>query len=180
MGSPREVGQHNIRYTSNDAALVRNAKGSTFLAAQDKKEQKMEEIEVKGKNKVLLSPKEETPIGPIVCLRKADIKRFEETEECFILNFDPFDESLNFSKLSLDSHQDHAADVSINAEKGQVACRDYPHPRHLCVKFPFSTTPHESYCEMCYCCVCDTPAPCLQWNSFSVPHCDIADKNEYR
>lgn len=30
----------------------------------------------------------------------------------------------------------------------QVACRDYPHPRHLCAKFPFSSTQHESRCDM--------------------------------
>lgn len=29
-----------------------------------------------------------------------------------------------------------------------MACRDYPHSRHLCLKFPFHTTPHESYCEL--------------------------------
>ncbi|TKY74007.1 hypothetical protein E2542_SST02766 [Spatholobus suberectus] len=110
----------------------------------------MEETKVNGKSSVLLSPKEETPIGAVVCLRKEDIKRFEETEECFILAFDPY-ESLDFSKLSLDdknNHEDGAADVFIVAEKGPIACRDYPHPRHLCVKFPFATTPHESYCEM--------------------------------
>ncbi|KAM1345880.1 hypothetical protein FF1_035207 [Malus domestica] len=31
------------------------------------------------------------------------------------------------------------------------------------VKFLFKTTPHESYCEMCYCYVCDSPAPCGFW-----------------
>lgn len=30
----------------------------------------------------------------------------------------------------------------------QIACRDYPHPRHHCVTFPFGTTPHEKHCDM--------------------------------
>lgn len=29
----------------------------------------------------------------------------------------------------------------------QIACRDYPHPRHLCAKFPFGSTPHERHCD---------------------------------
>lgn len=48
----------------------------------------------------------------------------------------------------------------------QIALRDYPHSRHLCLKFPFKTTPSESYCEKVreivfvifnciYNCVCD-------------------------
>ncbi|KAE9587278.1 hypothetical protein Lalb_Chr23g0271971 [Lupinus albus] len=44
-----------------------------------------------------------------------------------------------------------------------VACRDFPHSRHLCSKFPFKTTPHVRHCEMCYCYVCDTSAPCMYW-----------------
>lgn len=30
----------------------------------------------------------------------------------------------------------------------QLACRDYPHPRHLCANFPFSSSLHEKYCEL--------------------------------
>ncbi|XP_061364069.1 RPM1 interacting protein 13-like [Gastrolobium bilobum] len=130
------------------------------------------------KSSVLSSPKEETPIRNIVCLkRKEDMKRFEETEECFILEFDP-SESLPLSKLSLDNKNNHddddAADLSIVAEKGPVACRDYPHSRHMCLKFPFSSTPHESYCEMCYCYACDSAAPCKYWTQ----HCG-ADGGDY-
>jgi hypothetical protein len=29
----------------------------------------------------------------------------------------------------------------------QIACRDYPHPRHLCAKHPFSSTPHDRHCD---------------------------------
>jgi hypothetical protein len=34
----------------------------------------------------------------------------------------------------------------------QVACRDYPHARYLCVKFPFKSTSHEKYCEQVLLC----------------------------
>ncbi|CAL0319579.1 unnamed protein product [Lupinus luteus] len=105
------------------------------------------------------------------------MKRFEETDECFILDFDPF-ESLEVTKLSLDDNNDDA-DLSVVAEKGPVACRDYPHSRHLCLKFPFSTTPHQSCCEMCFCYVCDLSAPCKYWTQPLAPHCN-ADSNNYR
>lgn len=124
----------------------------------------------------LSTPMSETPIRAMVCLkRKEDIKRFEETEECFILDFD--DPSDSLSKLSLEkendnNHNDDSPDISVVAEKGQVACRDYPHARHLCVKFPFTTTPHESSCEMCFCYVCDSVAPCKYWTRSEKPHCD--------
>ncbi|TXG48497.1 hypothetical protein EZV62_024372 [Acer yangbiense] len=45
----------------------------------------------------------------------------------------------------------------------KVACRDYPHPRHLCIKYPFGKTPHDNHCELCYCYVCDSTAPCNFW-----------------
>ncbi|CAJ1974490.1 unnamed protein product [Sphenostylis stenocarpa] len=131
----------------------------------------------------LVEPEEEeTPITPLVCFKREDMKRFEETEECFILDFDPYD-SFNFSKVSLNDknshHSDAAQDVHIVGENGKVACRDYPHPRHLCLKFPFTTTPHRSYCEMCYCCVCDEAAPCKQWTRFTSPHCDASARDGY-
>lgn len=84
---------------------------------------------------VVSSPtREETPVRAVVCLkRKEDVKRFEETEECFILDFDPFD-SLDISKLSLkdnkNNHDDN--DISIIAEKGQVSiCNSHsPYKTH--------------------------------------------------
>ncbi|RZC07389.1 uncharacterized protein [Glycine max] len=97
----------------------------------------------------------DTPIRAIACLKKIDdMRRFEETEDCFILGFDPY----AAVGLSVDSSAD---DVSVIAEKGKVACRDYPHSRHLCLKFPFKTTPHESYCEKV--------APCKDWKGW---HCN--------
>ncbi|CAL0305376.1 unnamed protein product [Lupinus luteus] len=125
------------------------------------------------------SPKEVTPssISNIACLkRKEDMKRFEETNDCFILDFDPF-ESLEVSKLYLNDN-DVDADISVVAEKGSVPCRDYPHSRHLCINFPFSTTPHESFCEMCFCYICDLAAPCKYWTQPLDPHCN-ADSSDY-
>ncbi|KAH7853838.1 hypothetical protein Vadar_007191 [Vaccinium darrowii] len=72
----------------------------------------------------------------------------DEIKDCFILDSDPNDSLIiDLSKLSISSDLD-ATDISVLAEKGQVACRDYPHSRHLCLKNPFGKTPHESYCEL--------------------------------
>lgn len=30
----------------------------------------------------------------------------------------------------------------------------------------------------CYCCVCDSAAPCTHWTRFGSPHCDATDKDE--
>ncbi|CAO2821383.1 unnamed protein product [Amaranthus hypochondriacus] len=100
-----------------------------------------------------------------------DMKKVEQVEDCFILDFDP-DEPSKLSNLSLcDNNSD---DVSVLAEKGKVACRDYPHSRHLCVTHPFKTTTHESHCKMCYCYVCEKPAPCEKWTKGDpcLRHCD--------
>ncbi|KAG6707591.1 hypothetical protein I3843_06G035500 [Carya illinoinensis] len=97
---------------------------------------------------------DETPMRSTLCLNSkssVDIKSIEEVEDCFILDFDPF-ESIELTKLSVNINpsdafvaSDGTSDLCVIAEKGQVACRDYPHSRHLCVNFPFDTTPHENY-----------------------------------
>ncbi|PON71949.1 hypothetical protein PanWU01x14_067910 [Parasponia andersonii] len=131
------------------------------------------------------------PISHILCLKNAnDIKLFEESEECFILDFDPFD-PIDISKLSVSekpaagdgdddddgNDNDDDADFVVLAEKGQVACRDYPHSRHLCMKFPFETSSHESFCEQCYCYVCDSPAPCSSWTEPKPAHCHASEQD---
>ncbi|CAN6569704.1 unnamed protein product [Malus baccata var. baccata] len=108
-----------------------------------------------------------SPIRQILCVKnKVDVKHFEDVEDCFILDFDP-SEPVQLFKLSVSDNggggHDGSPDIVVVAEKGQVACRDYPHSRHLCLKFPFGTTPHESYCDLCYCYVCDSAAPCGLW-----------------
>ncbi|OIV96910.1 hypothetical protein TanjilG_00492 [Lupinus angustifolius] len=80
------------------------------------------------------SPEPESPIRAIVCLKQiGDMKRFEDTEDCFILGFDPT-EAVVTSKLSLDKNQPLSDDVAIIYEKGQ-----------------------------CYCYVCEKVAPCSYW-----------------
>ncbi|KAL9225112.1 hypothetical protein vseg_001073 [Gypsophila vaccaria] len=127
----------------------------------------------------------------IVCVKKReDVKKFEEFEDCFILDFNPFEEDeeknhligVKFSQMCVSvktevvSDDDDDDDVCILAVKGQVACRDYPHPRHACATHPFQKTPHETHCKMCYCYVCDISAPCKKWTEGckdpSLKHCD--------
>ncbi|KAF4398857.1 hypothetical protein CsatB_002318 [Cannabis sativa] len=126
-----------------------------------------------------------TPIKQILCLKNPyDVKRFEETEECFILDYDP---SNDISNLSVSRKADgddggggDSADLTVLAEKGKVACRDYPHSRHLCLKYPFDQTSHESYCELCYCYVCDKPAPCSSWTEPKPAHCHASEQEEWK
>uniref|UniRef100_A0A0D3EAX5 Uncharacterized protein n=3 Tax=Brassica oleracea var. oleracea TaxID=109376 RepID=A0A0D3EAX5_BRAOL len=112
------------------------------------------------------------------CLKtRQDMKRIEETEDCFILDFNPFD-SFDVKNLSFAGDHEGDKDLAIIHESGQVACRDFPHPRHLCLNFPFGSTPNATHCHLCYCCICDKPAPCAQWMS---SHCSAsADSVEWR
>ncbi|KAL3834560.1 hypothetical protein ACJIZ3_009296 [Penstemon smallii] len=116
-----------------------------------------------------------TPLRSTFCAKNRDeIKQLEEKEDCFVIGFDPNDE-LGSSNLSLSKDCDHVEDdLHVIAEKGQVACRDYPHPRHACAKFPFEKTPHEIHCKLCYCYVCEMVAPCEYWVGIS-RHCHAFD-----
>ncbi|KAK6926098.1 hypothetical protein RJ641_007817 [Dillenia turbinata] len=128
-----------------------------------------------------VSDDESSPPRSVFCLKKENfqqIKAIEETEDCFILDFDPFD-SIDVSKLSIAKNDDNI-DVCFLAQKGQIACRDYPHARHLCSKFPFATTPHHTHCELCYCYVCDTAAPCSLWNAPIMAHCDATEEEFWK
>ncbi|XP_009119949.2 uncharacterized protein LOC103844877 [Brassica rapa] len=132
---------------------------------------------LKGEN--METKKEEvTPLKGILCLKsRQDMKRIEETEDCFILDFNPFD-SFDVKNLSFAGDHEGDKDLAIIHESGQVACRDFPHPRHLCLNFPFGSTPNATHCHLCYCCICDKPAPCAQWMS---SHCSAsADSMEWR
>lgn len=99
-----------------------------------------------------------------------------DDDDCVILDGDP-DKHVTFEN----SGGDDSDDLCLVGEKGQVACRDYPHPRHLCVKFPFNSTPHERHCDQCHCYVCDSIAPCVHWGHgiSSINHCHATDKDEY-
>ncbi|KAJ4835649.1 hypothetical protein Tsubulata_015326 [Turnera subulata] len=133
----------------------------------------------------LSSSPDDTPLRPIFVLKRNmdDLSQFDESEDCFILDFDPFDSIQGIGDLSVsaDSPPGNEEDISLVAEKGQVACRDYPHSRHLCVKYPFGTTDHEQHCKLCYCYVCDTAAPCKYWENGKSGHCNASgDKAEWK
>ncbi|OMO95128.1 hypothetical protein CCACVL1_05569 [Corchorus capsularis] len=144
---------------------------------------KIEVLEVSSAEKDSVGPKnptckyegnedevEESPLRSIFCLkRNINMEDIEEKEDCFILDFDPSD-SIDIAKLSVinDGGDD---EIAVVAEKGQVACRDYAHSRHLCLQFPFDKTSHEKHCQLCYCYVCDKAAPCEKWEL----HCHAAE-----
>ncbi|XP_065003135.1 RPM1 interacting protein 13-like [Musa acuminata AAA Group] len=100
----------------------------------------------------------------------------EDDDDCFILPYNPFlDDQLDLKRRLYLDDPPLSDDVTVVAERGQVACRDYPHSRHLCTKYPFSKTPHPIHCQKCYCYVCDEPAPCRVWDK----HCHAYDKSCY-
>ncbi|XP_039030910.1 uncharacterized protein LOC120165471 [Hibiscus syriacus] len=98
-----------------------------------------------------------------------------EDDDCIVLEGD-------LEKVVTDVNDNHedSDELFIVGQKGQVACRDFPHPRHDCAKFPFRSTSHEQHCELCHCFVCDMQAPCCYWGSgiSSTDHCHATDKEE--
>ncbi|KAJ9169690.1 hypothetical protein P3X46_017852 [Hevea brasiliensis] len=98
-----------------------------------------------------------------------------DDDDCVVLDGDP-DKQVDV----VDDAASDGDDVLVVGQKGQIACRDYPHPRHLCAKFPFGSTPHERHCDLCHCYVCDSIAPCAHWGTgvSIVDHCHATDKQE--
>lgn len=95
-------------------------------------------------------------------------------DDCVVLEGDP-----DKPTAVLNDTLSESDDFLVVGEKGQIACRDYPHARSLCIKFPFSATPHERHCNLCHCYVCDSPAPCLNWDKgFSMDHCHATEKKD--
>ncbi|RID44358.1 hypothetical protein BRARA_I01154 [Brassica rapa] len=101
----------------------------------------------------------------------------EGDEDCVILDCDP-DKTSPAVEAEADCNDDE--EVLVVGQKGEVACRDFPHPRHSCAKYSFNSTSHESYCDMCHCYVCDIPAPCPYWCAAvsSIDHCHANDKDK--
>nr|CAD1836070.1 unnamed protein product [Ananas comosus var. bracteatus] len=95
-------------------------------------------------------------------------------DECQVLDSDPS------NPVSVVDDGRGSDELLIVGEKGPLACRDFPHPRHSCANFPFSSTSHEKHCNMCHCYVCDSLAPCSYWGngSSSSDHCHSNDKDE--
>ncbi|KAK7277465.1 hypothetical protein RJT34_22478 [Clitoria ternatea] len=96
-------------------------------------------------------------------------------DDCVVLEGDP--ENVVVSVVEEATGSD---ELLVVGEKGQIACRDYPHARHLCAKFPFSSTPHEKHCSQCHCYVCDCLAPCVKWGTgiLGSDHCHANDRTE--
>ncbi|XP_043693714.1 uncharacterized protein LOC122644165 [Telopea speciosissima] len=99
----------------------------------------------------------------------------DSDDDCTILDGDPEN-----PVAAVNDSADGSDELLIVGEKGQLACRDYPHPRHLCAKFSFSSTPHDKYCDVCHCYVCDSRAPCIYWGTglSTTDHCHSNDKEE--
>ncbi|KAG4916230.1 hypothetical protein HKD37_19G054389 [Glycine soja] len=99
----------------------------------------------------------------------------DDDDDCVVLDTDP-----ESRVTTVDDSSTGSDEVVVVGEKGQIACRDYPHPRHLCVMFPFSSTPHEKHCDQCHCYVCDYVAPCPKWGTgfLGTDHCHATEKSE--
>ncbi|XP_020093837.1 uncharacterized protein LOC109713937 [Ananas comosus] len=108
-------------------------------------------------------------------VRSAEEKGRDD-DECCILPSDPFADDLILN-LSLCQRNDDGDDLAILFVRGQVACRDLPHQRNLCAEYPFSKTPHESYCPKCFCYVCEKIAPCEAWKG-PLGHCHATDQEK--
>ncbi|GAB2281862.1 hypothetical protein Dimus_016424 [Dionaea muscipula] len=100
----------------------------------------------------------------------------DDDDDCVVLEGDP-----NKKSDEAKDWDDGSYDLVIVGEKGQVACRDYPHSRNQCAKFPFKSMPHSSFCDLCHCYVCDSPAPCNRWGTgdSDADHCHATDKVEF-
>ncbi|XP_068322677.1 RPM1 interacting protein 13-like [Pyrus communis] len=99
----------------------------------------------------------------------------DDDDDCLVLDGNPD------KRVSVVENSGSGSDeLLVVGETGQVACRDYPHPRHLCAKFPFKTTQHENHCDRCHCYVCDSLAPCVHWSTggSNFNHCHATDKEE--
>ncbi|KAK1355889.1 hypothetical protein POM88_049145 [Heracleum sosnowskyi] len=102
----------------------------------------------------------------------------DDDDDCVILDGDPDKASGEGENVAVG---DDSEELVVVGETGQVACRDYPHSRDLCAKFPFTSTPHEQYCNQCHCYVCDAPAPCLKWGTgISISdHCHATGREDF-
>ncbi|WVZ55420.1 hypothetical protein U9M48_006080 [Paspalum notatum var. saurae] len=102
----------------------------------------------------------------------------DDDDDCVILDGDP-DKPAAVAKEEGFRRDGAEDELQIVAEKGELACRDFPHPRHLCATLPFSSTSHATHCNMCHCYVCDSPAPCAFWGKGTAhnDHCHATDKD---
>ncbi|KAF6994511.1 hypothetical protein CFC21_011196 [Triticum aestivum] len=101
----------------------------------------------------------------------------EDDDDCVVLDGDP-EKAITIGEDKGSVGDSSSDELQIVGEKGPVACRDFPHSRHLCSNLPFSATSHVKHCSMCHCFVCDAPAPCNYWGKGIQlnDHCHATDK----
>ncbi|KAF8672718.1 hypothetical protein HU200_049414 [Digitaria exilis] len=126
---------------------------------------------------VVMSELSSPPVLQKKASANADDGCDEDDDDCVVLDGDP-DKVVTVAGEEGSAGDGSSDELQIVAEKGPIACRDFPHSRHLCSNLPFSTTSHVKHCIMCHCFVCDAPAPCKYWgNSASAnDHCHATDK----
>ncbi|KAJ4867693.1 RPM1 interacting protein 13 [Raphanus sativus] len=109
---------------------------------------------------------------------QAALEDDDDDKDCVILDCDP--DKTTAAAVEAEAEADDDDEVLVVGQKGEIACRDFPHPRHSCAKYSFNSTSHESYCDMCHCYVCDIPAPCPYWcvALSGVDHCHANDKDK--
>ncbi|CBI37208.3 unnamed protein product, partial [Vitis vinifera] len=100
----------------------------------------------------------------------------DDDDDCVVLDGDP-----DNPVPTVDDSENGSDDLLVVGEKGQIACRDYPHSRDQCAKFPFNSTTHDRHCDQCHCYVCDSLAPCGHWGTGMniVDHCHATNKDEF-
>ncbi|KAL5218113.1 hypothetical protein ABZP36_018797 [Zizania latifolia] len=101
-----------------------------------------------------------------------------DDDDCVVLDANPDKAAVGVKEMRPGEGASEE-ELQIVAEKGELACRDFPHPRHLCVSMPFSTSSHADHCTLCHCYVCDCPAPCANWGKGTklTDHCHATDKD---
>ncbi|KAE8732216.1 Nascent polypeptide-associated complex subunit alpha-like protein 2 [Hibiscus syriacus] len=89
----------------------------TFI---DGERYELKETDAKGENKDDLV--DESHLRSIFCLKKIVVmKRVKETDDCFILDFNPFN-PVDVAKLSAANDGDVDEELSVVAERGQETC----------------------------------------------------------
>ncbi|CAA7013968.1 unnamed protein product [Microthlaspi erraticum] len=152
------------------------------MEAGDEKSDSTDEVEVLSEVKGGIDSKYRKPNSSIRTVKDEDD---DDDDDCVILDGDP-DKTTNTAaaedddKLAKDDDDDDDDDVLVVGQKGEIACRDFPHPRHSCAKYSFKSISHEKYCDMCHCYVCDIPAPCPYWciGDSTIDHCHANDKEK--
>ncbi|CAM0909729.1 unnamed protein product [Alopecurus aequalis] len=82
--------------------------------------------------------------------RNKNAGKVDEDDDCVILDGDPH-RPVAVAVATAKGRSASDDEVEIVAVRGEIACKDFPHSRHVCSEFPFSTTSHRKHCSMCYC-----------------------------